>query len=138
MTPPRIYAQENNDAYVFIGTWIIRFADGTRQDMVRLVADADSPGAYHGVDGNRYQIGETVILVTHPLTKKRVFFDADKIYNVPDVFVRPINMTKAVVIPRGSPIFGDEGEDYVSDVEMLFVDGAPKLIIKTFCGHDAN
>lgn len=135
MTLQRIYVQENNDAYVFIGSWIIHFVDGIRHEMIRLIADKDVPDAYHGVDGNRYHLGESVILITHPLTKKRVFFDADMTMTVPPEFVSARDKTINILVPRGSPIF-DDAEDYVSTVVMDVRDGTPRLFVKTFGGID--
>jgi hypothetical protein len=130
MVRPRIYVQEINDAYVFVGTHIIHFSEGVRDEIVRLTADRNLHGAYYGGDGYRYQIGETVILMTHPLTGDRVFFDADHVHDVPESFAERVNGTMRILIPRGAS--RDMG-DYVTNI-ILSIDDVPRLTIESSGG----
>lgn len=136
----RIYIRENHDAYVIISSHIIHFSRGRRDECVRIVKDKSTNGAYFGSDGYRYQVGETVILKYHPLTKDRVFFDADDAYQIPSSWLGMISGIEAIIAPRGRLISWmkptethPEGiiEDYVDDV--LIVDD--DLFVTTQCGY---
>jgi len=146
----RIYSHENGEAYVIIATHIIHFSRSRRDSVVRVVPDKACPGAYLGSDGYRYQVGDTVILKHHPLTKDREFFDADESQTIPSLWLRTMNGIPIILSSRGSvmphlrpsELFPEDIiEDYVADVYIsssLRAGGITrewKMHIQTHCGY---